>query len=306
MNVEEEREARREFVDVQAALDGPLHVLQTIGNRERELLRGGRAGFANVIAADADAVPARHLFCAKLDRVGDDAHRRTRRHDPGVLGDELFEAIVLDRAADLVARDSALVGQGDVEAEQHRSGAVDRHRRGDLVERDLVEKDLHVAKRVDRHANHADLAERTWRVTVVSHQGREIEGGRQPGLPLIEQIPKTLVGLPGRSEAREHSHRPEAAPVHGRLNPARVGKLTGKAELTLIAVVEVGRGQKVGHLQVAVRDEALLAQCLAGNRGLHSLGAPLRCSFTQALLWSSDGNSAASFSAGSAVMAGSC
>ena len=60
----------------------------------------------------------------------------------------------------LVARDAALVGERDVEREEHDRRAVDGHRRRDLVERDAVEEDLHVAQRVDRDAAHADLAER--------------------------------------------------------------------------------------------------------------------------------------------------
>ncbi len=52
LRVEEEAQARREVVDVQAALDGLLDVGQAVLERERELLRGGRAGLADVVARD--------------------------------------------------------------------------------------------------------------------------------------------------------------------------------------------------------------------------------------------------------------
>src|SRR5256886_17354550 len=42
VDVPEEREARRERIDVQPARDAALHVVETAGEGERELLRGGR------------------------------------------------------------------------------------------------------------------------------------------------------------------------------------------------------------------------------------------------------------------------
>ena len=57
--VEEERQPRREVVDAQAALEGRLDVGHPVGDRERQLLDRGRAGLADVVAADRDRVPAR-------------------------------------------------------------------------------------------------------------------------------------------------------------------------------------------------------------------------------------------------------
>ena len=51
------------------------HVLDAVGQRERELLRRRRSGLADVVAADADRVPARHLARGELDRVDDEPHR---------------------------------------------------------------------------------------------------------------------------------------------------------------------------------------------------------------------------------------
>ena len=61
LRVEEEAQARGERVDVDAALDRLLDVGEAVLERERELLRGGRAGLADVVAGDRDRVPARHL-----------------------------------------------------------------------------------------------------------------------------------------------------------------------------------------------------------------------------------------------------
>ena len=43
-------------------VDAVLHVLDAVAQRERQLLQRRRAGFADVIAADRDRVPARHFL----------------------------------------------------------------------------------------------------------------------------------------------------------------------------------------------------------------------------------------------------
>jgi hypothetical protein len=55
----------------------------------------------------------------------------------------------------------------------------------DLVERDAVEEDLHVAQGVDGDAAHADLAERARRVAVVAHQVGKSKAVERPRLPLL-------------------------------------------------------------------------------------------------------------------------
>jgi hypothetical protein len=61
VRVEEEAEAGHELVRVQAALHAELDVGEPVGERERELLGGGRAGLADVVAGDRHRVVARHL-----------------------------------------------------------------------------------------------------------------------------------------------------------------------------------------------------------------------------------------------------
>ena len=69
MRVEEEAEARREFVNGEAALERPFHIFHAVAQRECQFLRGGGAGFANVIPGDRDGVVARHLAGGELDGV---------------------------------------------------------------------------------------------------------------------------------------------------------------------------------------------------------------------------------------------
>ena len=104
LRVEEERQARREVVDVEAALDGLLDVGEAVLERERELLLRGRAGLADVVAGDRDRVPARHVLRAPLDHVAAQAHRRVDREAPLLLRDVLLEDVRLDRPRQALGR----------------------------------------------------------------------------------------------------------------------------------------------------------------------------------------------------------
>src|SRR3954447_1562194 len=91
MRVEEEREPRREVVDVEAALRCRLDVGEPVGEGERKLLRCGRPRLADVVARDRDRMPEWHLPRTKLDQVEDEPHRRLGRKDPLLLRDVLLE-----------------------------------------------------------------------------------------------------------------------------------------------------------------------------------------------------------------------
>src|SRR5205085_11932000 len=64
VDVPEEREARREVVDIEAAGLSALDVGEAVGERERELLRRRGARLANVVAGDRDRVPFRRVLRA--------------------------------------------------------------------------------------------------------------------------------------------------------------------------------------------------------------------------------------------------
>ena len=183
---------------------------------EGELLDGCRARLADVVARDGDRVEERQPLRAVREEVGRDPHRGPRRKDVVPAGDVLLEDVVLDGAAELVARHALLLGRQLVEQEQQRGGRVDRHRRRDAVERDAVEDDAHVGDRVDRYARAADLAPRHRVVGVVAELRRQVERDREPGLPELEQIAEALVRLFRRAEAGVLADRPRPAAVHRR------------------------------------------------------------------------------------------
>ena len=162
LRVEEERQPRREVVDVEAARDRLLDVGEAVLERERELLLGGRSRLADVVAGDRDRVPARHVLRAPLDHVDHQPHGWVDREAPLLLRDVLLEDVRLDRAREALARRGVRgigLGGDDIEGEHDRGGRVDRHRHRNLAEVDAAEQRLHVVERVDRRALAADLAE---------------------------------------------------------------------------------------------------------------------------------------------------
>ena len=94
----EERQPRREAVDVEAGRKPGAQIFDAVGQRigEFEVLR--RAGFLHVIAGDRDRIVFRHLLRGVGKDVGDDPHRGRRRIDVGVAHHELFQNVVLNGA----------------------------------------------------------------------------------------------------------------------------------------------------------------------------------------------------------------
>ena len=114
VGVEEEREASPELVDVLSFGEGGFDVGESVGEGERQFLRGGRAGFADVVPGDRDGVPLRHLGRGVADHVGHDPHARARGIDVLLLRLVLLQDVVLDRAGQIGLGDATLLADGDV------------------------------------------------------------------------------------------------------------------------------------------------------------------------------------------------
>ncbi len=176
-------------------------------------------------------MPARHLLRAPLDHVPEQAHRRVDREAPLLLSDVLLEDVGLDRAGQPIRGYPLALSRDDVVGEHDRRRRVDRHRDADVAEVDPAEQRLHVVERVDGDALAADLTERARMVGVMAHQARHVERRAEPGLTVIEQVAKTLVGLLRGAEAGELAHRPQPPAIHRRVHAAREGIRAGQADL---------------------------------------------------------------------------
>jgi len=92
----------------------------------------------------------------------------------------------------------------------------------------------------------ADLAERARVVGVEAHQRRHVEGRREAGLPVLEQVAEPLVRLRRRAEAGELPHRPELAAVHRRVDAAREREDARVAEVAVVVDLDaLGRVERL-------------------------------------------------------------
>ena len=265
--VEEEGEARRELVDREASLQRRFDVGDRVGEREGDLLDGRAALLADVVAGDRDRVPFRHVLPAVLEDVGGQAHGRLGRVDVVAARHVLLEDVVLDRAAQLLGGDALLLADQLVEQQQDRRRSVDRHRRGDAVEGDLLEADPHVLDRVDRDPGAADLAVAERVVGVAAELGRQVKGHREAGRAVLDQVAVALVGVFGRGEAGVLAHRPEPVAIHPLVNAAGEGRVPGLAQALLEAGGDVVAGVEALDLDPGVcEDPLVLGADQGGNR----------------------------------------
>ena len=244
MGVEEEAEARAEFVDVETATARPLDVLDSIVEREGQLLQRGGTGFADVVSADGDGVEARGVAGTELEGVHDQAHRRLGRIDVLLLRNVFLQDVILDGAGDFFPVSALLFGDHQIHRPQHRGGRVDGHGNRGLLQVDGGEEDFHVLEGVDSYAALADLAFAGWMIGVVPHERGEIEGDRETASAMLEQILVALVGLFRRSEAGELTHGEKLAPISAGVNAARKWRLAREAKIVLMIPVfgKIGLG----------------------------------------------------------------
>ena len=171
------------------------------------------------------------------------------------------------------ARDALLFGDGDVKTEQNRRRRVDRHRSGDLVERQPLEQQAHVLDGVDGHARRARPRLGARVVGIAPHLRRQIERHREARLALRQQIVVAAVRFRGGAEPGVLAHRPETRAVHVGLRSAREGGLAGKTEVS--QRIEARRFEIVGAVDVGGIVAPRVKAGLGARRGGRLAGSAL-------------------------------
>ena len=223
----EERQPRRELVDVQAGVQAGFEVVDTVGQRVGQLQIGCGTGFLDVIAGNRDGVELRHLGTGVGEDVGDDPHGGLRRIDIGVADHELLEDVVLDGPGQLLRRHALLLGGHHIEGQNRQHRSVHGHRHRDLAQVDAVEKLAHVQDRVDGHPRHADVALHAGMVGVVATVGGQVEGDRQALLTGSQVAAVEGIGIRSGGEAGILADGPRLVDVHGRIGPAHERRFAG-------------------------------------------------------------------------------
>ena len=255
----EERQARREGVDLHARSDAGAHVLDPVGERIGQLQVGRGAGLLHVVAADGDGVELGRLLRRIGEDVGDDPHAGRRRIDVGVPDHELLQNVVLDRAGELGVGYALFFGGGDIERQHRQHRAVHGHGHAHLIERDAAEQGAHVQDRVDRHPRHADVARHPRVVAVVAAVGGQVESDRQPLLTGGEVAAIEGVGLLGGGEAGVLADGPRVGHVHGRVGATHVRRDAGIAAEEVEAL-QIGGTVSASHPDAFGRVAPLIGQ----------------------------------------------
>ena len=222
----EEGQPWRELVDGQARIESRLDVLDTVGQRVRQLQIGCGACLLDVIAGDRDRVELRHPRAGVAEDVGDDPHRRFRRIDVGVADHELFEDVVLNGPGQLLRRHALFLGGHHVQREDRQHGAVHGHRDRDGGQVDAVEQLSHIEDGIDCHAGHSDITRDPWMVGVIAAVGGEVERDRKALLPGGEVAAVERVGFRRGGETGVLPDGPWLVDVHRRVRPAQERRLT--------------------------------------------------------------------------------
>ena len=240
-DAEEERQARRELVDLDAGGQRRPNVLHAVRQGEGHFLDQIGARLLHVIAGYGDGVEARHVLRSVADDVGDDAHALLGRIDVGVAHHEFLQNVVLNGAGQGGRSDPLLLAGDDVAGHHRQHGAVHGHGDGHLIEGNAVEENLHVLDRIDGHPGLADVARHPRMVRVIAPVGRQVEGDGEPLLPGGQVVPIEAVGLLGGGETGVLANGPGPVGVHGGPRPAHEGGEAWQG-IHLLQSLQVGAG----------------------------------------------------------------
>ena len=240
-DAEEERQARRELVDLDAGGQRRPHVLHAIRQGEGHFLDQVGARLLHVVAGYGDGVESRHVLGGMADDVGDDAHALLGRIDVGVAHHEFLQNVVLNGAGQRRGRHALLLGGDDVTGHHRQHGAVHGHGDGHLIEGNAVEQDLHVLDRIDGHPGFAHIAGHPRVVRVIAPVGGQVEGDGQSLLPGGQVVPIEAVGLLGGGKAGVLANGPRPVGVHGGPRAAHKGGQARQA-VHLLQALQVGAG----------------------------------------------------------------
>ncbi len=115
MGIEEKGETRRKIVNIYPPLHGVIHIAESVKERESQFLGSSGSGLSDVIPADRNGVELRHLHHAEFDNVSNNPHMWSGWKDPLLLGDKLFQYIILQGTLKFLYGDALPFRSGDIE-----------------------------------------------------------------------------------------------------------------------------------------------------------------------------------------------
>ena len=218
-----------------------------------------------MVSAHADAIELGHIRRAIAEDIADDSHGTFGRINISITNHEFFEDVILNGAAQLLGRYSLLLRCDNIERHDREHRAVHGHRYRHLTERNLVEQNLHVEDRVNRHACLAHIPGYALVIGVVSSVRGKIERDRK-ALLSCGQVPAVKrVGLFGGGEARVLPNGPGSRDIHRAVRSARIGR-NSCGILKMFESLEVLARIETLHRDVLGREPCTILLCLALSR----------------------------------------
>ncbi|CDD48410.1 uncharacterized protein BN800_01406 [Bacteroides sp. CAG:875] len=175
----EERQTGSEGIDVNAGSHSRTKVFQSVGQGISQLDVGSGTRFLHVVSRDRDGVEFRHLLRSVFKDVGNNLHGEGRRINISVAHHEFLQNIVLDGSGHFFQFGPLFQSRIDVERHDGKYRPVHGHGYRHLVQRNTIEKHLHVFQRADRYTRLTHIAHYTRMIRVITTVSRKVEGHRQ-------------------------------------------------------------------------------------------------------------------------------
>ena len=223
----EEGQTRSESIDIHSGVYSGTQIFQTVGQGICQLDIGGSTCFLHVITGNRDRVELRHILGRIFEDIGDDLHREFRRVNIGITHHKFFQDIVLNGSGQLLQGSPLFQSGNNIESQDRKHGTVHGHRYGHLIQRDLIEQDLHVQDRVDSHTGFTDIPDHTRVVGVVSTVSSQVECHRQTFLSGSQIAAIESIRFFSGRESGILTDRPGTQRVHGRIRSTEIRRNSG-------------------------------------------------------------------------------
>src|SRR3989441_7247110 len=222
---EEEGELGSELVYLESSIKSRPNVFNSVCKTESQFLDRVRARLTDVIATDADRVPARHFVGAVFYEVDGQLQRCLWRIDVRVPRDVLLQNIILRRSPQLVLRNALFHSNGNIQRKQDWCSSVDCHARADPTEVDALEETPHVMHAADCDSNSPNFSRSPRMIRVKTELCWQVEGRAKPSLTVRYQILEAAISFSRGTKTRVLTHGPQPVPIHSIVDATRVWKL---------------------------------------------------------------------------------
>ena len=202
---------------------GRPHILEPVGQCKGRLKDGVRSGLHHVITADTDGIVPGHMLRAVPDNIRNDPHGGARRVYVRISREIFLEDIVLYGPRKLLLRDSLFLCRDDIPRETGKNGTIHGHGDRHLIQRNLIEENLHILHGIYGDTGLPDIADHPGMIGVIPPVGREVKGHRKALLTGGEISPVEFIRFLCRGASCILPDRPWPLSIHGCLRAPAVG-----------------------------------------------------------------------------------